>query len=131
MCIGIGGRNVVRYNSCAKGERSVLFGFISDSSIQKVFLMVFSASSILLSFPSMVHLIVIFNTMYRQCFRQYVRQNEKLYVQVARSVWSVVLMNISLFSSFFISVAGVIIGFGLDIVNFIIEMVPILPSLSA
>uniref|UniRef100_A0A0M3HL66 SSD domain-containing protein n=1 Tax=Ascaris lumbricoides TaxID=6252 RepID=A0A0M3HL66_ASCLU len=40
-------------------------------------------------------------------------------------------MNISLFSSFFISLAGVVIGFGLDVVNFLIEMVIILSSLSA
>uniref|UniRef100_A0A183V031 Transmembrane protein n=1 Tax=Toxocara canis TaxID=6265 RepID=A0A183V031_TOXCA len=56
------------------------------------------------------------------------QQNIDTVLNVARSVWSVVLMNVSLFGSFFISAAGVIIGFGLDIVNFLIEMIVFLTA---
>uniref|UniRef100_A0A9J2PZX0 Transmembrane protein n=1 Tax=Ascaris lumbricoides TaxID=6252 RepID=A0A9J2PZX0_ASCLU len=56
------------------------------------------------------------------------QENIETVLNVARSVWSVVLMNISLFSSFFISLAGVVIGFGLDIVNFLIEMIAFLTA---
>uniref|UniRef100_A0A915BKH4 Transmembrane protein n=1 Tax=Parascaris univalens TaxID=6257 RepID=A0A915BKH4_PARUN len=56
------------------------------------------------------------------------QENIETVLNVARSVWSVVLMNISLFSSFFIALAGVIIGFGLDVVNFLIKMIAFLTA---
>lgn len=57
-----------------------------------------------------------------------VQENIDTLLSVGKTVWSILAVNISFLSSIMAAFAGVILGFGMDIVNFLIEIVSSLRS---
>ncbi|MFH4976352.1 hypothetical protein AB6A40_003061 [Gnathostoma spinigerum] len=59
----------------------------------------------------------------RQELMEMMQENIETVISVAQSVWSMILLNISLLSALFLSVIGTVVDFGLDIVHFLIEII--------
>lgn len=57
-----------------------------------------------------------------------IQENIDTLLSVGKTVWSILAVNISFLSSIMAAFAGVILGFGMDIVNFLIEIVSSLRS---
>uniref|UniRef100_A0A158R4D6 Transmembrane protein n=1 Tax=Syphacia muris TaxID=451379 RepID=A0A158R4D6_9BILA len=51
------------------------------------------------------------------------KENVETILNVLRSLWNIVVLNISLMASLVFSLAGILVGFGLNVVNFFIEVV--------
>ncbi len=52
-----------------------------------------------------------------------ISQNLETIIQIARSIWGVVLANLSLLTTVLLSIAWFVLGFGLDLFNLFIEAV--------
>uniref|UniRef100_A0A0N4UKC3 Transmembrane protein 245 n=1 Tax=Dracunculus medinensis TaxID=318479 RepID=A0A0N4UKC3_DRAME len=58
-----------------------------------------------------------------------IQENVQTILHILQSMWSLILMNISLIGSFFFSTIGVVIVFGLGILNFFIKIIVFLTAL--
>ncbi|CAD5213405.1 unnamed protein product [Bursaphelenchus okinawaensis] len=57
-----------------------------------------------------------------------IKGNIETVLSIAQSVWTVVLLNVSLLSNVFVSVFGLILNFGFELLNFFIEIIVFLTA---